>query len=49
MLGGPPLIGFIVDAVGLPQALWICVLILVVSLILTPRVSRGAKSAARPR
>lgn len=40
MLGGPPLIGFIVDEAGLPRALWICAAVLVVSLLLTPRVSR---------
>jgi len=40
MLGGPPLIGLIVDSTGLPQALWICAIVLVMSLLLTPRVSR---------
>lgn len=49
MLGGPPLIGFIVDGVGLPQALWICAAILVVSLLLTPRVSRRPRLADRSR
>ncbi len=43
MLGGPPLIGLIVDSVGLPQALWVCAVVLVMSLLLTPRVSRRPK------
>ena len=49
MLGGPPLIGFVVDSVGLPQALWICVAILIVSLVLTPRVSRGPNASSISR
>lgn len=43
MLGGPPTIGLIVDSTSLPRALWICAVVLVISLLLTPRVSRSPR------
>ncbi|HCJ55052.1 MULTISPECIES: MFS transporter [Glutamicibacter] len=45
MLGGPPFIGFVVDTIRLPQALWICAVVLVISLLLTPAVTRIRKPA----
>lgn len=47
MLGGPPFIGFVVDSVGLPQSLWICAVVLAISLLLTPRISRFPLAAQR--
>ncbi|MFD1375968.1 MFS transporter [Micrococcus antarcticus] len=43
MLGGPPFIGFVVDTLKLPQALWICAVVLIISLSLTPAVTRNRK------
>lgn len=40
MLSGPPLIGFAVDHTGLPEALWIAFGVMLMSLLLTPRVTR---------
>ncbi|MFY9677589.1 MFS transporter [Glutamicibacter protophormiae] len=40
MLSGPPLIGFAVDHTGLPQALWIAFAVMLMSLLLSPRVTR---------
>ncbi|MGP9032840.1 MFS transporter [Glutamicibacter sp. PAEs-4] len=45
MLGGPPFIGFVVDTLKLPQALWICAIVLITSLLLTPAVTRIGKPA----
>src|SRR5690606_601085 len=45
MLGGPPFIGFVVDTIRLPQALWICAVVLIISLLLTPAVTRIRKPA----
>lgn len=45
MLGGPPFIGFVVDTIRLPQALWICAVVLIMSLLLTPAVTRIRKPA----
>ncbi|WP_313813057.1 MFS transporter [Glutamicibacter sp.] len=42
MLAGPPLIGFIVDHVGLPNALWLAAAVMATSLMLTPRVARNS-------
>lgn len=43
MLSGPPVIGFLADAIGLPQALWLIVAILVISLIITPRAAQSGQ------
>lgn len=45
MLSGPPIIGFVAEHTGLPQALWLIVVVLVVSLAITPR---AARSEAKP-
>ncbi|MFJ2620747.1 MFS transporter [Glutamicibacter sp. NPDC087344] len=47
MLTGPPLIGFAVDQLGLPQALWIAAAVMALSLLLTPLISRTRLSAQR--
>lgn len=47
MLGGPPFIGFVVDTLMLPQALWICAVVLIISLLLTPAVTRIGKPAGK--
>lgn len=45
MLSGPPVVGFFADVIGLPQALWLIVAILVVSLAITPRASQSGQPA----
>ncbi len=45
MLAGPPLIGFMVDHIGLPNALWLAAGIMGLSLLLTPRAARYSPSA----
>lgn len=45
MLSGPPVIGFVADVIGLPQALWLIVTILVISLIITPRAAQTGQAS----
>lgn len=44
MLSGPPVIGFVADVTGLPQALWIIAGILVISLLITPRAAQSGNA-----
>ncbi|MHC6176906.1 MFS transporter [Glutamicibacter sp. X7] len=41
MLSGPPLIGFVSDYTGLPQALWLAAAVMCLSVLLTPLAARN--------